>query len=156
MKIIRASIEHADMVAYVHSTAWKSTYQNIFSKEYLRTDTIDKRKEEFLDSLAHDNIQYYLISENHNAIGIIKLMTEDNICEISSIYLLKEHRNKGCGTEAINYLKKQYRDYRIVLWVLEKNTKARRFYKKNLFEETEETRVIYRGNEYIQVKYEML
>lgn len=156
MKIIRASIEHVNMVGFVHSTAWKSTYQNIFSKEYLGTDTIDKRKEEFLDSLANDNIQYYLVSENDNAIGIVKLMTEDNICEISSIYFLKGHRNKGYGTETINYLKKKYRDYKIVLWVLENNAKARQFYKKNRFRETGETRVIYRGNEYIQVKYEML
>ncbi|MBD5508687.1 MAG: GNAT family N-acetyltransferase [Lachnospiraceae bacterium] len=156
MKIISATIEHVDMVGYVHSTAWKSTYQNIFSKEYLGTDTIDKRKEEFMASLANDNIQYYLVSDNDNAIGIVKLMTEDNICEVSSIYFLKEHRNKGYGTETINYLKKKYHDNRIVLWVLENNVKARKFYKKNQFMETGETRVIYRGNEYMQVKYELL
>lgn len=155
MKIIRATIEHVDMVGYVHSNAWKSTYQNIFSKEYLETDTINKRKEEFMDSLDNNNIQYYLVTENDNAIGIVKLVTKDNICEISSIYFLKKYRNKGYGTETINYLKKKYHNYRIVLWVLKNNLNARRFYKKNQFVETGETRVIYRGKEYEQIKYEM-
>lgn len=156
MNIIRATIEHVDLVGYVHSTAWKSTYQNIFSKEYLSTDMIDKRKEEFMDSLANDNIQYYLVFENDIAIGIVKLIMEDNICEISSIYFLKEHRNKGYGTETIKYLMKKYYDKRIVLWVLENNVNARLFYKKNHFLETGDTKMIYRGNEYMQVKYELL
>lgn len=156
MEIIRATIEHVDMVGYVHFNAWKNTYQNLFSKEFLKTDTIDKRKKEFLDSLTNENIQYYLVFEHDNAIGIIKLIIKDSLCEISAIYFLKEYRNKGYGSKTINYLKKKYSNYKIILWVLKNNMSARQFYKKNRFLETGETRVIYRGNEYIQIKYELL
>lgn len=58
MKIIRATKEHAELVGYVHSNAWKSTYQNLFPKQYLEMDTVERRKEEFLNSATNDNIQY--------------------------------------------------------------------------------------------------
>ena len=44
MKIIRATKEHAELVGYVHSNAWKSTYQNLFPKQYLEIDTVEKRR----------------------------------------------------------------------------------------------------------------
>lgn len=50
MKIIKAAAEHADLVGFIHSNAWRSTYQDIFPKEYLITNTVDKRKEEYRNS----------------------------------------------------------------------------------------------------------
>ena len=69
-------------------------------------------------------------------------------------YFLEEYRNRGYGTETLSYLRNIYQGCRIVLWVLKDNLKARKFYEKNQFAETGETRTINRGNEYIQVKYE--
>lgn len=155
MKIIKAAAEHAELVGYVHSNAWKSTYQNLFPKQYLEMGTIERRKEEFLNSVTNDNIQYYLVLENDIAVGIIKILTGNNICEIASIYFLTEYRNKGYGTETLNYLKKIYPEHMIFLWVLKENVKARHFYDKSGFKETGETRMIHRGNEYVQIKYEM-
>lgn len=88
MKIIKAASEHAELVGYVHSNTWKSTYRDLFPKQYMEMDTAEKRKEEFLNSVTNDNIQYYLVLEND-------------------------------------------------------------------FVETGETRIIHRGDEYIQMKYEM-
>lgn len=45
MKMIKAAAEHAELVGYVHSNAWKNTYQDIFPEEYLEMDTVEKRKE---------------------------------------------------------------------------------------------------------------
>lgn len=42
MKMIKAVSEHAELVGYTHSNAWKSTYHDIFPKEYLEMDSIDK------------------------------------------------------------------------------------------------------------------
>lgn len=155
MKIFKATPEYADLLGFIHSNAWRSTYRDIFPKEYLATDTVGKRKEEFMDSLAYDNIQYYLVFVDDDAVGIVKVLTEDNVCEVSAIYFLEEYRNKGYGTETLSCLKNIYHGYRIVLWVLQANMKARRFYEKNCFAATGETRIIYRGDEYVQVKYEM-
>lgn len=155
MKIIKATPEYADLVGFIHFNAWRSTYRDIFPKEYLATNTVGKRKEEFMDSLAYDNIQYYLVSVGDNVIGIVKVKAEENVCEISAIYFLEEYRNRGYGTETLSYLKNIYHGYRIVLWVLQENMKTRRFYEKNCFAAAGETRIIDRGNEYIQVKYEM-
>ena len=155
MRIIKATAEHADMVGYIHSNAWKSAYQDIFPKEYLEADTIDKRKEEFKASLAYDNIAYYLVFEDDNAAGIVKILTENSVCEVAAVYFLEEYRNKGYGTETLTYIKNIYQDHRIVLWVLKENLKARQFYEKNRFAATGESRTIHRGDEYVQVKYEM-
>lgn len=154
MQIIKATIEHAEIIGYIHSNAWQSTYRDIFPKEYLAADMIAGRKAEFMDSFTYDNIHYYLVSVDEGAVGIVKVKTEDNVCEISALYFLEEYRNRGCGTETLSYLKNIYQGYRIVLWVLKDNLKARKFYEKNRFAETGETRTIDRGNEYIQVKYE--
>lgn len=155
MKIIRATKEHAELAAYVHANAWKSTYQALFPKQYLEMDTVEKRKEEFLNSVTNDNIQYYLVFENEIAVGIVKILTGNGICEIASLYFLTEYRNKGYGTETLNYLKKIYHDCIIILWVLQENVGAREFYEKNHFVETGETRMIHRGDEYMQIKYKM-
>lgn len=41
------------------------------------------------------------------------------------------------------------------LWVLEDNKKARRFYENNGFKSTGNTKVICRGNSYVQMQYEL-
>lgn len=154
MQIIKATLEHADLIGYIHSNAWQSAYRDIFPKEYLAADTIAGRKAEFIDSLAYDNINYYLVSVDDNAVGIVKVKTEDKKCEVSALYFLEEYKNRGFGTETLSHIKNIYQGCRIVLWVLKDNLKARKFYEKNRFVETGETRTIDRGNEYIQVKYE--
>ena len=47
-----------------------------------------------------------------------------------------------------------YKDYCFFLWTLEENHMARRFYVKNGFEETGDVRTIFRGRDFLQVKYE--
>lgn len=43
MEIIKADIRDADVVGYVHSTAWKQAYADVFAEEYLKEDTPEKR-----------------------------------------------------------------------------------------------------------------
>lgn len=87
-------------------------------------------------------------------IGIIKISIKPaNFCEIESIYFLNEHRGNGYGTQVIDFIKKIYRNHKIILWVLEKNDKAIRFYKKNGFIFNDRKRIINRGYDYYQVQF---
>ena len=155
MNIMEATYDDADLVGEVHSLAWKQAYKNIFPIEYIMADTAEKRKQEFLEALYKENCKYYLVYENDSCAGMVKVILDNSMCEISSIYFLQEFRNKGLGTETIKRLIEIYMDYRMVLWTLEINTVARRFYEKNGFVETLNTRCINRGKEFVQVQYEL-
>ncbi len=51
MQMIKANIMDADLVGYIHSTAWKQAYTEMFPIEYLDEDTPQTRTNEFLEAL---------------------------------------------------------------------------------------------------------
>ena len=155
MNIIEATYDDADLVGEVHSLAWKQAYKDIFPTEYIMADTTEKRKQEFLESFRKESCKYYLVYENGRCAGVVKAILDNSVCEISSIYFFNEYRNKGLGTETITQLKEIYKDYRMVLWTLEMNTVARKFYEKNGFVITANRRSIDRGKGFVQVQYEL-
>lgn len=156
MKIAKAGIEQADIVGQVHSKAWKQAYADVFPKGFLDEDAPEKRKQEFIDSCGCENVFYYIMYEANIAVGIVKVVDEPVTYEIASFYILEQYRNKGYGKQVISYLEKELDKKRIRLWVLEGNTKARRFYENNGFVNTGNTRMIYRGDSYVQLQYVLL
>lgn len=155
MRIEKAVIEQADVIGQVHSEAWKQAYIGVFADSFLKEDTAGKRKQEFLDSFCNKDIFYYVVYEDITPIGIIKVIEEVDAYEIASLYMLEKYCNKGYGKQAIAYLKKELSEKRIRLWVLEDNTKAIRFYENNCFEFSGNTRIINRGQEFVQLQYEL-
>ena len=154
MRVRIASQEDADIVGKVHSDAWKSAYRGIFPGEYIDSDTASKRKNEFLDSIKNDKCTYFVLEETNQAAGIVKTFESNNALEIESIYILNEYRGKGLGRQFIDFIKAD-RSGSIFLWVLEINTNARKFYEKNGFLPTGNTRTITRGIEFKQFQYEL-
>ncbi len=93
------------------------------------------------------------MSEDDAYIGLLKIKIADDTCELSSIYILHEYCHKGYGTACMNYIKRKYFKYKIVLWTLEMNLNARNFYEKNGFHRTGKKRIINRGRDFIQIQY---
>ena len=154
MNMIETTYDDAEIVGEVHSLAWKQAYKDVFPEEYIIADTAEKRKQEFLEELCKENCKYYLVYENGCCAGVVKVILNNSMCEISSIYFFNEFRNKRLGTGTITRLREIYKDYRMVLWTLEMNTVARKFYEKNGFVITTNRRIINRGKEFVQVQYE--
>ena len=154
MNMIEATFSHADIVGKIHSLAWRQAYEEIFPAEYIAADTPENRKKEFLDALQTDNHKYYLVYEKDECVGVVKVVVENKISEIASIYFLKEFCGKGFGSKVLMLLKETYKNYRIVLWTLESNVRARKCYEKNGFVLTGNTRIINRGADFTQVQYE--
>ena len=90
MNMIEATFSHADIVGKIHSLAWRQAYEEIFPAEYIAADTPENRKKEFLDALQTDNHKYYLVYEKDECVGVVKVVVENKISEIASIYFLKE------------------------------------------------------------------
>lgn len=154
MQIIKASIGDADLVGYIHSTAWKQAYNEMFPIEYLEKDTPQTRTNEFLEACNNNGTNYYLVYEDEIAVGIVKVIFEVNkVCEISSFYILKKYRNRGYGRQVIAYVSDVLCQQYIYLWVLEDNGKARRFYENNGFALTGKIREINRGKRCRQFQY---
>lgn len=156
VRIEKATREQADIVGQVHSEAWKQAYQGVFTDSFLRDDTAEKRKQEFLESFGKAGVFYYVVYETAVPVGIIKVIEEPDAYEIASFYLLEKYRNKGYGKQTIVYLKTELSPKRIRLWVIEDNKKAIRFYEDNGFEFFGNTRLINRGQSYTQLQYESL
>jgi ribosomal protein S18 acetylase RimI-like enzyme len=154
VEIREVDVSYADIVGKVQSAAWKDAYKDIFLPEYINKDTSENRKQECITVLGNKENKYYLILVQNIPIGIIKISIKlVNLCEIESIYFLNEHRGNEYGTQAIDFMKEVYRNYKIILWVLEKNDNAIRFYKKNGFIWTGKKRIINRGYNYYQVQF---
>lgn len=154
MRIIKADIKDADLVGYVHSVAWKQAYKDIFPMDYLETDTPEVRACEFREACRDERVLYFLLYEDKTAVGIVKVESELNeCCEIVSIYILEEYRDKGYGKQFITYLKDTFKYKKIYLWVLEENIKARHFYESNGFCLTGKTRKVDRGKYFNQLQY---
>ncbi len=154
MTVRIAFSKDADVIGEVHSSAWKSAYRGIIPDSFIDSDTAAKRKNEFLDSIKDDKCTYFLLEESDQPVGIVKTREANNGLEIESIYILSEFRGKGLGRQFIDFIKVKRSG--IFLWVLEANTNARRFYEKNGFTPTGETRTITRGVELTQIRYELV
>ena len=150
-----ASLKDADIVGQVHSSAWKSAYRGIIPDNFIDSDTSEKRKNEFLESIKDDKCTYYLLEESDQAAGIVKTREENNDLEIESIYILSEFRRNGIGKQFIDFIKANNPQCNIFLWVLESNINARRFYERNGFIPSGDTRTISRGAELTQIRYEL-
>lgn len=153
MKLIQATEAHASLVGETHSLAWQQAYEGLFPTEYIDTENSEKRKQEFMDTLQDERYQYFLVYDEDICIGILKIFLENRDCEITSIYLLKKYCGRGFGRKILEQLVEMYKDYYIYLWTLEENHLARRFYEKNGFEVTGDVRTIFRGRDFLQIKY---
>jgi ribosomal protein S18 acetylase RimI-like enzyme len=138
MNIRRAQESDAPSLAKVHVDSWHAAYRGLVPDSVLQGFTYQSRTEHFRQSLAADSEETYLVEENGNVMGFLVLgacrdsdLNVDCTGEIWGIYISPDCWRKGLGKrlleEAQSLLKSRgYEE--AVLWVLERNQGARRFY----------------------------
>ena len=164
MIVIReATRDDARGIATVFVRSWQSAYRDIVPDDFLASLDIDKREERVVSGfdMLEGKPLAYVAEENSRIIGIIYLSAsrdEDKLLagEIQAIYLFEEYWGRGYGRKmmdhAINTLKD--RGYpEIIIWTLEENHRARRFYEKNGFYFNGEKREREYGKPLVQLKY---
>ncbi|MCL2517883.1 MAG: GNAT family N-acetyltransferase [Oscillospiraceae bacterium] len=137
-KIHGLLIEDAYERAVCHVSSWRSAYKGIVPDDVLDNLSVDELTEKFKKELETKFYSYYCAVYNGKIIGHFcfgKSLDEDkpNAGEVRGIYLIEEFWDKGYGKAmmnfAVNSLKeKGYKE--IIVWVLEENHRARRFYEK--------------------------
>lgn len=163
LRIRYANIKDARTLGEIHSKSWKVAYKGIVTDEILKNITVEKRQVYFEKALTEKWEEDAIIFKDNDAVGLICIGKcrdadkTDAFGEIWGIYLLPEYWNMGIDSELINWgineLKK--RSYsKVILWVLEENTNARKFYKKVGFKHDGTVREITIGKKLVEYRYE--
>ena len=133
-------------IGKIYEKSWKFAYNGIIPKDYLDSISGDK----WLPHFENGRMNSLVLIENNEFIGTssyCKSRSEefDGFGEIVSIYLLPEYIGKGYGKKLFEVtlnelIKLGYKN--IFLWVLEANTRARRFYEKQNFKLSDKSNYI--------------
>lgn len=124
-------------ISKIYEISWKYAYQGMISQNYL--DNIPKGK--WADSINRVGINSLILIECDRIIGTASFCESrwekyNDYGEIVSLYLLPDYIGKGYGRllldKCIEELK-QCGFSKVLLWVLEDNHRAKKFYEKNGF-----------------------
>ncbi len=139
MEIVRASLDRAEDIAYVHAMSWREAYHGIVPDEFLEDFTPEKRADVFRKSFPSSPDEFYIAYLDGQPMGMLvigKLRDADadeHAGEIGAIYLLAGYWGKGYGKQLMDFAISRLKElsYRTVtLWVLEANERARKFYER--------------------------
>ena len=163
MEIIirKAIIEDAYERAVCHVSSWRSAYKGIVPDEVLDNLSVEELSEKFKSRLENKDILFYFAIYDSKIIGhfnFCKSRDEDkpNAGEIWGFYLTEKFWGKGCGRQMMDYtidVLKNMGYNEVILWVLEENNRARRFYEKcgYVFDGTKKEIII--GKTLIEIRY---
>lgn len=131
--------KHAHQYTACHIACWRAAYQGILPDDYLKSMSaeIEPRVRHLKETLSRPSeYLFYYAAVGDKMVGRLvfgKSRDEDkpDAGEIHAIYLLEEYWDKGYGRKMMDYAistLKRMGHGEIILWVLEDNRRARRFY----------------------------
>ncbi len=139
MKIIKANYGDIKTIKELAEISWRENYSGIISDDQISYMLEMMYSEQALaKDFENQHYQYYLVSNAENRlIGFmgIEMEFEPSVIKLHRIYLLKEEKRKGTGSETLSFLKtlaKQNGASRIILNV-NKGNPAKKFYESQGF-----------------------
>ena len=127
------SEEEAKGKAYVHCTAWKEAYRGLLSQAFLDARTLGFSEERALRAFRA-GVSTLLAKDGEEVVGFADYgpcRDEDrpHAGEVYAIYLLSGYYGRGIGSGLMNAaLSRMPGCEEVVVWVLEGNERAIRFY----------------------------
>ena len=137
MRVRRATLDDAAVIADVHVRTWQAAYEHVFGAGRLAGVTVEQRLPMWKQILqSHEQTAFVAEDGGGDVIGWCTVgpsRDPDADGELWGIYVLSEAWGSGAGTalmaagtEAL--LESGCRE--VILWVLEDNPRARRFYER--------------------------
>jgi ribosomal protein S18 acetylase RimI-like enzyme len=146
MRITIRKILQGEERAFVElgNKCWKTAYRGIISEEYIAyraEEQFEQRVEKFKEILKNPHYEMFFAEYNGEIIGCLfygkSTDTEKpEAGEIAAIYLIEEFWDRGFGREMLDFALgelKRMSFEEVIIWVLEENRRARRFYERNGF-----------------------
>ncbi|GAB3707132.1 GNAT family N-acetyltransferase [Spirosoma flavus] len=127
----------AESIAQLHSLSWQQNYRGIWSDEFLDNHVVENRRVVWQQRLSQPKDNQYVIvaSDNETICGFACAYAHDNTIWgtlLDNLHVHKQHKGRGIGTELIRrtatWAYREQADSSFYLWVLVKNTSARKFY----------------------------
>jgi ribosomal protein S18 acetylase RimI-like enzyme len=126
-------------IAKAHVSSWRTAYKGIVADEFLQNLSVERRAktwEEILLNPEHPAFLYVAEDETGLIVGFVSGWTErenneEYTGEVGAIYLLKQAQGQGTGRKLMQAATQELirRGHRsMMLWVLQDNTPARKFY----------------------------
>ncbi len=124
-------------ISNIYENSWKYAYKGIIPQDYL--DSIPKGR--WANSITKEGMNNLVVIENGIIIGTASFCKSrweryNDYGEIVSIYFLPYYIGKGYGSNLLNKCIEELKSLgydKLLLWVLEDNSRARTFYEKNGF-----------------------
>jgi GNAT superfamily N-acetyltransferase len=163
IRIRKAELDDAVGIATAHVASWKETYRGIVPDEFLDTLSIQRRTEQWMNSLSDPSNLYHraFVAEMDGQIvgfsnyGISQEKGEEFDGELYAIYLLKSAQGRRIGrmlfAEAVKGLL-ELGTSSMLVWVLEDNP-TRGFYEHLGGAYLREKTIEIGGRELVEVAY---
>lgn len=138
----KATIEDSNDLGYVHSISWGNAYKDIVSDEIINDYTPEKRAEVFKETFPTRKEELYLFKADGEPAGLAMLYKshEENATdeegEVYAIYFLPKYWGTEITHSAFDFCVDRLGQLgfkKVNIWLLEKNTRAQRFYEKHGF-----------------------
>ena len=129
MTIRKAVLSDAPAVATVHVRSWQSTYRGHMPDSYLDNLSVESRTAMWERLIPSGNVWVALADDEVVGFACVGPSREpDAASELCAIYLLSTAQGTGLAHPLARAALEGFTD--IVLWVLENNYRARRFYER--------------------------
>lgn len=146
MIVREGEIEDVEVISQIYAHSWKAAYVGLIPQTYLDDLKEDFWVEKFKEWLISGELHVKLVLEGSEVVGAVgygKTLEGERKGwgELRSFYLLPTYFGKGYGKVLMQEVKKALKEMGckgIYLWVLEGNERARHFYEKQGFVQTEE------------------
>jgi GNAT superfamily N-acetyltransferase len=137
LRVRRATLADAAAIAEVHVRTWQSAYEHVFGAERLTGVTVEQRLPMWRQILQTEEQKAFVAEdEDDRIIGWCTVgpsRDDDADGELWGIYVLPDAWGSGAGTVLMAAGVGALRESgcrEVILWVLEDNPRARRFYER--------------------------
>ncbi len=167
--IRKATKDNAPKLAEIVAYSWQTAYKGVLPDEVIDEEHTKKRIEKltkyFIKSITNNWCDDFIVNENDVDIGCLSFgLSRDSdkdeyTGELIGLYILGEKRNKGYGCKCLSFvdeLSKAKGYTKIILWVLQKNKSAIRFYERYGYTFMGTSRTVNLGEELIEIRLEKI
>lgn len=163
--IKKADENDIQILAEIHSVSLITAFRGLFSEEIVSEFfTMERRQRGFAQEIKLGNPINYLVYGDDEPMGVLTygqsryMEVDKETIELWRVYFLPGFWGKGAAKPAVDLILSEIQAdgfKRVILWVMEENLRARRFYEKYGFTKTNEILDVELGRPIRDIMYEL-
>ncbi|PLR57507.1 GNAT family N-acetyltransferase [Vibrio parahaemolyticus] len=143
-RVRKASFDDVDKIAHIHVNSWSYAYNGLMPQSYIESYTLEKRQKLWSNIIGRNLAEVLVADSDDGLVGFLcfgqpKTLKGTELYDLSSIYIDPSKIGNGIGQALYNECEKMLRTLkakRVLLWALDSNESALKFYTKQGFAPT--------------------